>query len=72
MAPPSERREWRDRVERVDEEELDGVDTERSNEGIASSANDGDALSEGELGRCSGEAMVLSGGVFAVSAMVDM
>lgn len=59
-------------MERVDAEELDGVDTERSNEGMASSAKDGEALSEGELGRCSGEAMMLSGGVFAVSAMVDV
>lgn len=40
--------------------ELEGVDTERSRCGTASSAIEGDVLGEGESGRCSGEARPFS------------
>lgn len=44
----------------MDPVQLDGVDTERSRSGTASSAIDGDVLGDGESGRCSGEARPLS------------
>lgn len=44
----------------MDPVELDGVDTERSSNGTASNAIEGETLGEGESGLCSGEARPLS------------
>lgn len=69
VVAPSDRRDDRDRVDRVDPEELDGVEVERSKYGTAPSAIDGDTLGDGELGRCSGEVTLLAGLVEGVSAI---
>ncbi len=61
MAPPSETLDCRERVERVEAEEVEGVDTERSSSGTASRAREGETLGEGELGRWMGEVTVLEG-----------
>jgi hypothetical protein len=47
-----------------------GVETARSRLGIASRANDGETLREGEDGGCSGELSALAGGLMRSSAMV--
>lgn len=49
---------------------MEGVETERSSEGTASRAREGEMDGEGEDGRCCGDVAVLSGGledvVFAI------
>ena len=67
VAPPSDTRECRDRLDR--EEMVDGVDTARSRSGTASRASDGDILGEGELGLWTGEATLLAAGLIIMSAM---
>lgn len=47
-----------------------GDDTDRSSKGTASRASEGVMLSEGELGRCSGEVALLAGWLADVSAML--
>lgn len=49
VAPPSLSRDWRDRIEEA--VEVEGVDTDRSSGGTASSASDGDTDGDGEDGR---------------------
>lgn len=68
MAPPSETLDCRERVERVEAEDVEGVDTERSSSGTASRAREGETLGDGELGRWRGEVTVLE----EVSAMVAL
>lgn len=46
------------------------METERSSNGTASRASEGETLGEGELGRCAGEVTVLSGGLIGISAIV--
>lgn len=70
MATPSESLDCRERVESVEAEEYDGVETERSSRGTASKAREGEMLGDGEPGRCSGDVMVLSGGLVVVSAII--
>lgn len=60
-------RDCLDRVERVEMVELEGVDAALSRSGTASRARDGDVLSDGELGRCSGEVTLLARGLLFVS-----
>lgn len=48
---------------------MDGVETARSRSGTASRAREGDILGDGELGRWSGDATLLSGGLVIVSAI---
>ena len=67
VAPPSDEREFLDRVESVDI--VDGVETARSRSGTASRAREGDVLGEGELDRRFGDAAMLSGGLVIVSAI---
>lgn len=53
--------------------EVEGVETERSREGMASRAREGEMDGEGEAERCRGEATSLAGGlieVVVVSAML--
>lgn len=69
MAPPSDNRDGRERRDGVDTEELVGVDTERSRNGMASSASEGEMLGDGELDLCTGEATLLAHGLSVVSAM---
>ena len=68
MAPPSLRRDWRERIEEA--VEVEGVEMERSRGGTASSARDGETEGEGEEGRWRGEAILLSGGLDVDSAIV--
>jgi hypothetical protein len=68
VAPPSDEREFLDRVERVDI--VDGVETARSRSGTASRAREGEILGDGELGLWSGDATLLSGGLVIVSVIL--
>jgi hypothetical protein len=47
-----------------------GVETDRSREGIASRASEGETLRDGEEGGCSGEFRVLAGALARSSAMM--
>jgi len=54
----------------VEKVEHVGVDTARSRLGMASRASEGETLRDGEEGACSGELMVLAGGLVRYSAML--
>lgn len=69
MAPPSLSRDCRDLIEEA--VEVEGVETERSSGGTASSAREGETEGEGEEGRCRGEATLLRRGLeILLSAIV--
>lgn len=67
MAPPSLRRDCLERIEEA--VDVEGVETDRSSWGTASSARDGETEGEGEEGRCCGEVALLAGGLETVSAI---
>ena len=72
MVPPSDSLDCRDRVDDVEIVELAGVDTERSSNGTASSARDGETLGDGELDRRSGEVTLLNGGLVLGSDAISI
>lgn len=57
-------------MESSETEELEGVETERSSKGTASSASDGETLGEGDSGRCTGEVRPLIGALDVVFVIV--
>lgn len=71
VAPPSESRDWRERVEVVLIVEQVGVETARSSVGTASRASEGETQRGGEEGRLSGELTALGGGLATSSAMLQ-
>lgn len=69
---PSDNREFLDRVDKVETVDVEGVETQRSSSGTASRARDAVVLGDGDLERCSGEAMLLTGGLGVDSAIAPV